>query len=505
MMPAMTTRSSLLLAVGVALGLRLALAVSAPITSDEGLHWMQGQHLAWGFRDHPPGTAVLDRLGGHLFADAALAIRLWPLLANALCAFIAYAILRETGGGRSAACAAGIATQLTPLFAFGFIMVPVVPHAPLVFAAELFLIRALRTGLLRNHLAWGLLFGAGMLTYYPTAVAALAVLPFLLAHDLGRRALAHWPFWMGAAAAAALFAPHLIWTLSSGRESAIHFQAAERFAGGGWILYPIVFLALLLIIAGPLLVPTLYRVLRSRHDGTAPEASTWRPLFATIIATSLVLLLVTSFLTLSGAHWAALALLNVPLLLFSPGEPPLAAGWLRAAVIYPCVLGLAVAVGSVIGLDRIWGAAASLTPWKRTDDRKLEQVFDPRATTSAIERWQERFEREGRQVSLATDRWSAAGIYSIYLPGHPYLHVFPVPALHGSDYKRWNERHPRAGDLLFVATRQRTLPFLKQHADAVDLLEECGALAATRLYLVTGFRPPATPVASAHASVRGAR
>ena len=43
--------------------LRLVAAAWTPLTFDEAYYWMWSKHLAGGYYDHPPGVAVVIRLG----------------------------------------------------------------------------------------------------------------------------------------------------------------------------------------------------------------------------------------------------------------------------------------------------------------------------------------------------------------------------------------------------------------------------------------------------------
>ena len=60
--------------------LRVAFAVFVPVTPEEAYHWNFGQHLDWGYYDHPPMIAWAIRLGCVFFGDTALGIRSVPLL-----------------------------------------------------------------------------------------------------------------------------------------------------------------------------------------------------------------------------------------------------------------------------------------------------------------------------------------------------------------------------------------------------------------------------------------
>jgi hypothetical protein len=65
---------------------------------DELYYIACGQHLAFGYLDLPPLSALLVRLSRMLFGDSLFAIRFLPALAGAGTVALAGAIARELGG-----------------------------------------------------------------------------------------------------------------------------------------------------------------------------------------------------------------------------------------------------------------------------------------------------------------------------------------------------------------------------------------------------------------------
>ena len=60
--------------------LRLVGAAWTPLTFDEAYYWMWSKHLAGGYYDHPPGVAVVIRLGTLIAGDTELGVRLVSIL-----------------------------------------------------------------------------------------------------------------------------------------------------------------------------------------------------------------------------------------------------------------------------------------------------------------------------------------------------------------------------------------------------------------------------------------
>src|SRR6202049_4126131 len=81
---------------------------------DELYYIACGQHLAFGYVDLPPLSALLVRLSRILFGDSLFAIRFLPALAGALNVALTGMIARELGG-RTWAVALGCTASLCAL------------------------------------------------------------------------------------------------------------------------------------------------------------------------------------------------------------------------------------------------------------------------------------------------------------------------------------------------------------------------------------------------------
>src|ERR1700704_6427451 len=61
-----------------------------------------GQHLDWGYVDHPPFVAWLAQLARATSGDSLYSLRLLPALAGSAVVWLTGALTRELGGGRYA-------------------------------------------------------------------------------------------------------------------------------------------------------------------------------------------------------------------------------------------------------------------------------------------------------------------------------------------------------------------------------------------------------------------
>ncbi|MFI6597552.1 glycosyltransferase family 39 protein [Nonomuraea sp. NPDC050536] len=171
-------------------------------------------HPAWGYVDQGPLTPMLARLAMALFGDTVTALRIFPALATATLVVLAALITRELGGRGLAQglSAAGVATAAYPLVA-GHTLLTLSFDMPLWAAAILFILRAL----LRDQPRWWPAAGAviGVATYNKQLIVMLLIgllAGLLLAGP--RRVLASPWLWAGAAIAAALAVPNLLYQVT---------------------------------------------------------------------------------------------------------------------------------------------------------------------------------------------------------------------------------------------------------------------------------------------------
>jgi hypothetical protein len=69
------------------------------IFRDELYYLACGEHLDWGYVDHPPLIGLVAWIARHLFGDSLLGLRLFPSLAGAATVWVTGRVVREMGGG----------------------------------------------------------------------------------------------------------------------------------------------------------------------------------------------------------------------------------------------------------------------------------------------------------------------------------------------------------------------------------------------------------------------
>src|SRR3984957_2554556 len=127
--------------------LRLGGAAWTPLTFDEAYYWIWSKHLAFGYYDHPPGVALVIRLGTMLAGDTELGVRLVSILLAIPMSFAVYRTAMILFGGRRVAATATILLNVTLMAAIGTLIVT--PDSPLLVASSFvlfFLAKVLETG-----------------------------------------------------------------------------------------------------------------------------------------------------------------------------------------------------------------------------------------------------------------------------------------------------------------------------------------------------------------------
>jgi Dolichyl-phosphate-mannose-protein mannosyltransferase len=192
--------------------LRLVAAVWTPLTFDEAYYWMWSKHLAFGYYDHPPGVALVIRLGTMAAGDTELGVRLVSILLALPMSWAVYRTASILFGGQRVASTATILLNVTLMAAVGTLIVT--PDAPLLVASSFvlfFLAKVLESGRGAWWLAVGAAVGAALLSKYTALFFGPAILIWLVSvPKLRRWLISPWPY-LGGLVALAIFAPVILW------------------------------------------------------------------------------------------------------------------------------------------------------------------------------------------------------------------------------------------------------------------------------------------------------
>jgi hypothetical protein len=200
------------LAILALVALRLAAAAWTPLTFDEAYYWMWSKHLAGGYYDHPPGVALVIRLGTMLAGDTELGVRLVSILLALPMSWALYRAASILFGGIRVAATAAILLNVTLMAAVGTLIVT--PDSPLLVAASFvlfFLAKVLETGRGAWWLAVGAAVGAALLSKYTSLFFGPAILIWLVAvPKLRRWLISPWPY-LGGLVSLLIFSPVILW------------------------------------------------------------------------------------------------------------------------------------------------------------------------------------------------------------------------------------------------------------------------------------------------------
>ena len=180
---------------------------------DELQTFNNARHLAWGYVEYPPMTALLGRAALELFGNSLRGFRLFPAVAQALAVLVAGLAAREMGGNRKAQFVAALATAIGghTLFIGSFASYTSYDFPCWILVAYL-AIRLLKSEDPRWWVAIGAAIGLGMMTKYTMGFLALGVAGGMLLTPARRYLKSPW-LWGGLALSLLVWLPNLAWQI----------------------------------------------------------------------------------------------------------------------------------------------------------------------------------------------------------------------------------------------------------------------------------------------------
>lgn len=233
---AVSSCRAVLLVIGAATVLRIALASVGGLGFDESYMAANARIFALSYVDAPPLHVWLVGLVSRLFdSDNPLLLRLPFIALFAASSWLMYRLTTKLFGSRAGLWAV-ISFNLAPVFTLAHASW-ILPDGPLIFFS--LATANIVTGIVltdlpprRATLLWiaaGICAGLAMISKYHGAFLFLAILTFLITVPEQRRWLAMPGPWLGAFAAFIIFLPVLVWNLQHGLVGAT-FQA-DRLSG----------------------------------------------------------------------------------------------------------------------------------------------------------------------------------------------------------------------------------------------------------------------------------
>jgi 4-amino-4-deoxy-L-arabinose transferase-like glycosyltransferase len=170
-----------------------------------------GEHLAWGYVDHPPLVALVAAGSRAFLGDSLFAIRFFPAVAHAATVLLTGLTARALGGGRFAQALAAIAVIVGPVYLLFGNLLTMNAFEPLLWIACAYVVvRIVKTGDPKPWLSVGVICGIGLLNKYTMLVFGFGLVVGLLLTPQRALLRSRW-IWVGAVLALLIFSPHLVW------------------------------------------------------------------------------------------------------------------------------------------------------------------------------------------------------------------------------------------------------------------------------------------------------
>ena len=208
----------------VPLGMALfKLLLHLPVLHRYGFHHDEwyfiacGSRLSFGYVDHPPLVPWIARLATTLFGDSLVGLRIFATLAGTATVFLIGILVARLGGGRFAQALACLAWIAAPVSLRTGNMLAIPSFEPLFWVGcSLLLVHIVQRDAQRLWPWLGLVAGIGLLNKHSMLFFGFGLAVAMLVHPTLRRHLrTPWP-WIGAAVAAAIVAPNVVWQIQHG-------------------------------------------------------------------------------------------------------------------------------------------------------------------------------------------------------------------------------------------------------------------------------------------------
>ena len=189
--------------------INLLQGVFTEINEDEAYYVMYGEHLAWGYYDHPPMVGLMAFLSNILFSGT-LGLRFCTVLISTLTLIVIWKTIRETAPDtKKVSLFLILAFSIVMLNVYGFITTP---DASLIFFSALFLLvyqSYLSEATWPEALLMGLLMALMMYSKYHAGL----LLALIIISNLSL--LKDSKFWVAALFAILLYVPHILWQIEA--------------------------------------------------------------------------------------------------------------------------------------------------------------------------------------------------------------------------------------------------------------------------------------------------
>lgn len=220
---------------------------------DELYYAACGEHLAWGYVDHPPLVAFVAWGSRALFGDSLFALRLLPALSGGAKVILAGWMAREIGGQRFAQFFAALLVFLAPIYLTLDNFLSMNAFEPIFWmGCAAIVLRILNGGSPRLWLLFGAVLGLGLLNKHSMLFFGSGIALGLLLTS-ARKQCARVEVWAGALVGSVIFLPNLLWEIHNGYPTIafLHSAVGTKYTD----VSPLAFIGEQFLLVNPLAAP----------------------------------------------------------------------------------------------------------------------------------------------------------------------------------------------------------------------------------------------------------
>jgi hypothetical protein len=422
-----------------AFGVEMAVSARYGYARDELYFLAAGHHLAFGYVDQPPLTPLLARISAAAFGNTLAGLRVLPALGLAALVVAAAAMGRQLGAGRTGQLLAALAAATCAEFLGGMHELTTTAPDFVFWAATLLLVmRLLASEDPRWWVAIGGCVGIASEAKWNIGFLAAGLAAGFAATD-ARRLLRSRYLLLGAAIAATLAAPDIVWQAMHGWPNLDVFRALQGAAGHNRAVY---WLGQILY-AGPVLTPLW--ITGAIWSLRSASARRFRP-----VAIACVTAIVLQFILGGKAYYpgAAYTFLFaagcIPLERWLAGRPPLARAVRPAAVVGAAMLAGAV-LAAPVALSVLPARTLHTVPLQKINYDLAETIAWPKLVALVAREYDSLPASQRRQTAILAGNYGEAGAIDRYGPG------LALPQAYSGANNFWLWGPPPAGEDAVIA------------------------------------------------------
>ena len=192
--------------------INLLQGIFTEIQEDEAYYALYGEHLAWGYFDHPPMVGLMTFLSS-IFFSGSLGVRFFTIIASCLSLFVMWKIVKDETNSKLST----LNSQLFLILACSIVMFNIygfvtTPDASLILFSAMFLLfyqRYLADKSWKNALLMGIMMALMVYSKYH----AFLLLGLIVLSNF--KLLKEGKFWAACLLALALLMPHILWQVNN--------------------------------------------------------------------------------------------------------------------------------------------------------------------------------------------------------------------------------------------------------------------------------------------------